>query len=541
MMIETLTPVAAGAPLLAAVALLRPRPSSLVASRLALGGAAAAGVAALVLLLAVPEGGASALGGLLLVDRVRLVIALLAATIAVLVVAFAQRALAGDGAEVRFARLASLLTGATITLALAGSVVVLALAWVLVGQALIALLALGRSPASQQSVRRTRRTFLVGDAALVLAVGLLVLTVGPVALGPDLTPVAAELAAGSVVGVAGLRLLDVVAVLVVVAAMARSALLPLHRWLPSTLAAPTPVSALLHAGVVNGAGVLLLALAPVFGAAPAATALAFVAGATTAVLALAVMLVRTDVKGGLAWSTAAQMGFMVVQLAIGAYGAALFHLVGHGLYKAAAFLGAGEAVGVHARRRHRPVSPAALGPRVRVLATIGLPTAGLALAWWVISPGFSAAKTLLFVTVAWLLTAYLVRGWVRTAPIGVAPSLAVAAIGAPVVAVAYLGALVGFERAVGSALPPVGTAAIGVIPLALVLVTVAAATALLVGLPAAAGLRRRAYAALVGFGIRPDAVGDPQRHAPVTLLPRRTATAATPAPAALALTSEVTR
>jgi NADH:ubiquinone oxidoreductase subunit 5 (subunit L)/multisubunit Na+/H+ antiporter MnhA subunit len=78
-------------------------------------------------------------------------------------------------------------------------------------------------------------------------------------------------------------------------------------------------------------------------------ALAFAVGAVTALFGTAVMLVRTDVKGALVWSTSGQMGFMVVQLGVGAFAAALFHVVGHALYKAALFLGAGDAISAHGR------------------------------------------------------------------------------------------------------------------------------------------------------------------------------------------------
>lgn len=540
-MIEALAPIAPGAPLLAAMALLVRPSSSLAASRLALAGAVAAGVASLLLLVIAPEGGASALAGLLLVDRVRMAIALLAAAIATLVIAFASRALAGDGHESRFARLASLLTAATITLALAGNVIVLALAWVAVGQVLLALLAHDRTDPARDAVRRTRRAFLVGDAAVLNAVAIMTAVARPVRLDGALASTSAELAALPVAGIDGLRLIDVVAVLLVIAGIARSALVPLHRWLPGTLAAPTPVSALLHAGVVNGAGVLLLAMAPVFSAAAAATALAFGVGAATAVLGMAVMLVRVDVKGGLAWSTSAQMGFMVVQLAIGAYGAALFHLLGHGMYKAAAFLGAGDAISMHARMRHRPAPSSVPNVATRALAVVVTPTAGLGLAWWLIAPGFSPAKTLLFVTVAWLLSAYLVLGWLRSAPLGVAGSLATAAVGAPLVAGGYLTAIVGFERFVGAALPAAGAAAVGVVPLAVVLGAVLLAGVVLAALPASSTIRVRAYAWLVGSAIRPHRVRSLARRGAVAGAAAPVAVQPGTVPAAHALTPEVTR
>lgn len=499
---ELLASIAPGAPLLAAMAT-TPRSPSVASTRTAPGGAALAVGAALLLLLTAPATPAPALFGLLVHDRPGAMIALLAATIALLVLVFAGRAFGSEVAGARFARRAAALTGATITLALAGNIVVLVLAWLAVGVLLTMLLDQRRGPAAREAVRTTRRLLLVGDGALLIALVLVLATAGPIALKGAMASATGALEAVALPGLGALTLLDLVAVLLVVAAMSRSALVPLHRWLPSTLAAPTPVSALLHAGVVNGAGVLLLATAPILGAAPLATALAFASGAATALLATAVMLVRADVKGGLAWSTAGQMGFMVVQIAIGAFGAALFHLIGHGLYKAAAFLGAGDAISAHARARHRPASSAVPSPRARGTAVVLLPTLGLAVAWWVLDPGFAPAKAVLFLTVAWLMTASLVAGWLRTAPLGVLRSTLAAAVVAPGLAVGYLGAIVGFERLVAGALPTSGPAAIGVWPVALVIAVAALASLAVAASPEGALLRVRVHAWLTGRSIRP--------------------------------------
>ncbi|MCU0868006.1 MAG: NADH-quinone oxidoreductase subunit L [Burkholderiales bacterium] len=137
---------------------------------------------------------------------------------------------------------------------------------------------------------------------------------------------------------------QVAAVLVAIAALLKCAQLPFHGWLIQVMEAPTPVSALLHAGVVNLGGFVLLRLAPLIDAAPAAQALLVVVGATTAVGAALVMTTRISIKVQLAWSTCAQMGFMLMQCGLGAWEMALLHLVAHSLYKAHAFLGAGGVV-----------------------------------------------------------------------------------------------------------------------------------------------------------------------------------------------------
>ncbi|MEX1198800.1 MAG: NADH-quinone oxidoreductase subunit L [Pseudohongiellaceae bacterium] len=157
-------------------------------------------------------------------------------------------------------------------------------------------------------------------------------------------------------------------VLVVVAAVIRCAQLPVHGWLMQVVEAPTPVSALLHAGVINLGGFLLLLLAPLLSAAaPARWLLLTVAGASL-VLAGLVMTTRISIKVRLAWSTSAQMGMMLVECALGLYDLALLHLVGHSCYKASAFLLSGRAVEQSARQQWQGARPAQ--PRHWMLALV---------------------------------------------------------------------------------------------------------------------------------------------------------------------------
>lgn len=250
-------------------------------------------------------------------SQVTVLLGLLTTGVGLVVQSFASRNLQGDLRGRRFFVLASLLTAATTSVAIAVTLGLLSLSWIMAGVALAALVAHRATwgPAPRSS-RRTPRSFQVGDAALLAATALTIASVGEIDLRSP--AVAAEELAHTSIPVLGGNMLLVVALLLTAASISRSALVPLHGWLPPTIAAPTPVSALLHAGVVNGAGVLLVRLAPVFGSSVWATHLAFVAGAVTAFYATTVKLVRSDVKGDLAWSTAGQMGFMTVQVAIGA-------------------------------------------------------------------------------------------------------------------------------------------------------------------------------------------------------------------------------
>lgn len=168
--------------------------------------------------------------------------------------------------------------------------------------------------------------------------------------------------------------------LVALAALLKCAQLPFHGWLIQVMEAPTPVSALLHAGVVNLGGFVLIRFAPLLAEVPAAQALLVVVGGLTAVLAALVMSTRISVKVSLAWSTCAQMGFMLMQCGLGLPGMALLHLLAHSLYKAHAFLSAGGVVQRTAIGRLLPAAPRP-GPAMPAAPT-GLALAATAAAGW---------------------------------------------------------------------------------------------------------------------------------------------------------------
>lgn len=172
---------------------------------------------------------------------------------------------------------------------------------------------------------------------------------------------------------------SIAAVLIAIAATLRCAQLPLHGWIIQVMEAPTPVSALLHAGVVNLGGYVLIRLAPLISASQAAQALLVVVGGLTAVLAGLVMLTRVTIKVRLAWSTCSQMGFMLLECGLGLYDLALLHLLAHSLYKAHAFLTSGGAVREALQGTRTPHgSPLWSAPALAVAAAIAL---GSALAW----------------------------------------------------------------------------------------------------------------------------------------------------------------
>lgn len=129
-----------------------------------------------------------------------------------------------------------------------------------------------------------------------------------------------------------------IGVFIAIGALAKSAQFPFHFWLPETMETPTPVSALMHAGIINAGGYLIMRLSPVFIHADFAHIILVFIGGVTAVFGALIMMTKTDVKKQLAYSTISQLGFMMIQCGIGLYSFALFHMIAHGFYKAHAFL-----------------------------------------------------------------------------------------------------------------------------------------------------------------------------------------------------------
>lgn len=274
--------------------------------------------------------GAAFLTGHVAATTAGLALAGLSLLVTVVVLVFARRQLRADPRSASFARLAAGLAIATVLMGLASDALLLTAAWIVTGRLMAGLIGhVGEWSEARDAARRANIAFSVGDIALVGAVMLLsfgagssdinaITTLAPAMTGP---------------------LLTLSAFLLVIAALARCALPPFSNWLMRSLAAPTPVSALMHAGFVNAGGFLLIRFAPALEAVITARYALFAAGVVAALVGSAIMLVRSDVKGALAASTVGQMGFMLLTVALGAYPAALWHMVAHGLFKAWLFLG----------------------------------------------------------------------------------------------------------------------------------------------------------------------------------------------------------
>ncbi|HET9822165.1 MAG TPA: NADH-quinone oxidoreductase subunit L [Burkholderiaceae bacterium] len=264
------------------------------------------------------------------------VLAVLVQFLGTVIGAFSARYLQGEARQARYsAGLAGVLAAVQVLL-LADHWVPLIAAWALVGVVLERLLCFyADRPFALLAAHKKRMADRLADAMMVGAAALAWSEVGTGSLSDLATHLSTAAPSAA---------LQASALLLVVAVILRTALLPVHGWLIQVMEAPTPVSALLHAGVVNLGGYVLIRLAPLLEHSAAARWLLLGIGLATAVLAGMVMLTRVSIKVRLAWSTVAQMGFMVLECALGLYTLAALHLVGHSLYKAHAFLAASDVV-----------------------------------------------------------------------------------------------------------------------------------------------------------------------------------------------------
>ncbi|WP_240099401.1 proton-conducting transporter membrane subunit [Thermomonas flagellata] len=364
------------------------------------------------------RGGQAALAGLRL-DPLAALMALLIAGIGQVVRLYSRRYMAEEPGYRRHYVLLDAMIAVLLLVVLADHLLLLVVGWYLVGVLLYWLLGqdLGSRPAHRYA-GWTFLTYRLGDVALILAAVLLWRAYG----SWSLHAVFAALQAGPppAARVFGLPLLDAVAVLVAVSAFARSAQFLLHTWLPYTMHGPTPVSALMHAGIVNAGGFLFNRFAPLLVHTGEVLHWSFVVGLVTAVVGSVLMLTQNDIKKSLGYSTMGQMGFMVMEVGVGAFALAIYHLVAHGLFKGTLFLGAGGVIGE--ARRHDGVPPNPLyafaverrpgrgmAPWLPLaLVSLVLPLAILAAAHWLVAPGFTEEQgAVVLLIFAWLAGAQL--------------------------------------------------------------------------------------------------------------------------------------
>ena len=315
-----------------------------VATTASLGAFAAAVVAFVIMLGESPEDRAHAttswtwlsagqyhFGFTLLTDQLSIMMMLIVAGVGSLIVAYSVGYMDGNDEERRFFAYMSLFVFSMLLLVQSGSLLLLLAGWGMVG--LSSYLLIGFNQERPSAIAAAKKAFIMnaaGDATMAIALFLLIQHTG--ALQYD------EVFAGAPTG----TIATIVALGLLGGAVAKSAQIPLHTWLPDAMEGPTPVSALIHAATMVTAGVYLLVRAsPIFEAAPDVQHLAAILGAITLLVAGVIALVQWDIKRVIAYSTMSQIGYMFLGAGVGAYGYAIFHLMTHAFFKALLFMTAG--------------------------------------------------------------------------------------------------------------------------------------------------------------------------------------------------------
>jgi NADH-quinone oxidoreductase subunit L len=259
------------------------------------------------------------------VDQLAVFMMLIISGVGFLILTYAVGYMHGDPVERRYHAYKALFLFSMLLLVMAGNMVLLLAGWGMVG--LSSYLLINFYHQKKSAVYAGKKAFLInafGDSTFLLAIFLLIVSVGTVEIPAVLTAAEEQIDQGSAVAI-------LIALGLLGGAAAKSAQIPLHTWLPDAMEGPTPVSALIHAATMVTAGVYLIArTAPIF-------ELAGPVMMTAAILAL----VQTDIKRVIAYSTMSQIGYMFAAAGIGAFGASMFHLMSHAFFKALLFLAAG--------------------------------------------------------------------------------------------------------------------------------------------------------------------------------------------------------
>ena len=361
-------------------------------------------------------------------DAISATMTLLVGLIGWVVVRYTRTYLDGEAREGAFHGTLLGTLAATLLLVQSGSLLVLLLAFIALGLGVRRQLLFYRERAeARRAAAKFTLVWGTADAALAVAAALLWTAFGTAELGE-----LARAAAGGLPPTAQIA----VGLLVLVAAL-KTAAVPVHGWLTEVMEAPTPVSAFLHAGIINAGGFLMIRLADVIQASPGAMAALVMLGGLTALFGAVVMLTQSAVKTALAWSTVSQMGFMLLECGLGLWPLALLHLLAHSLYKAHAFLAAGGAVqAVAAVRRPGPVAVPGLRAVGRAFALAILLYAAVAVGFAIVvgpkSPQAVALGAILVFGVAYLMA----QGLADAAPRALTQRTGLASLGA---ALAYFG------------------------------------------------------------------------------------------------------
>jgi NADH-quinone oxidoreductase subunit L len=280
----------------------------------------------------------------IVIDPLTACLLIVVTTIGLLVHVYSIGYMSHDPGYWRFFAYLNLFMFSMLLLVLADSWLVVFVAWELVG--LSSYLLIGFWYRKRSAALAAKKAFIVnrvGDVGFALGIMAIFINTGAVGEATlnirDSIPILVE------AGDANPIPLFVTALLIFAGAMGKSAQFPLHVWLPDAMEGPTPVSALIHAATMVNAGVYLVARSnPLFASAPDAMVIVAAIGIFTAILAASIAMTQTDIKRVLAYSTLSQLGYMFAALGVGAFTAAIFHLMTHGFFKGLLFLGSGSVI-----------------------------------------------------------------------------------------------------------------------------------------------------------------------------------------------------
>ncbi len=391
--------------------------------------------------------GAAGIGVSLYFDTMSALMLCLVSFIGIIVLYYSCNYLDGDPQRRRFTRLLCGTLAAVLMVIEAGNLATFTAAWIATSMGLHRLLLF--YPNRPAAVIAARKKFLasrLGDLCLIIAVMLIYRTFGSLQY------------ADMFLGAQFIRLdnfasanLNIAAILLVCTGMLKSAQFPWHGWLIEVMETPTPVSALLHAGIINAGGFLVIRFSEIIALSTPSLDMLAILGGFTALFGSAVMLPQTSIKVALAYSTVAQMGFMMLECGLGAFSAAFLHILAHSLYKAHAFLSSGSVIDI-ARASWTPSPGGKPHPSRLVIAIVVV-----LFATYVVSQLFGA--TLAREPGVFGLGATLVLGLVHLIANGIdeRPTFyVVARIGllACLVACVYFILQLGMERVMADVLPP---------------------------------------------------------------------------------------
>ncbi|MHB1686312.1 MAG: NADH-quinone oxidoreductase subunit L [Ignavibacteriaceae bacterium] len=280
------------------------------------------------------------------VDQLSLLMALIVTGVGFIIHVYSIGYMHGDKGFGRFFAYLNLFIFAMMNLILGSNFLLLFLGWEGVGLCSYLLIGFWYDRKFEKSTTgdAAKKAFIVnriGDFGFLLGIFLIYMTFGSLNF-TDVFSRAASLNIPQYV-------FNFIALFLFIGAMGKSAQIPLYIWLPDAMAGPTPVSALIHAATMVTAGVYMVARCSIiYASAPAIMELVAIVGALTAIFAASIGLVQNDIKKVLAYSTVSQLGYMFLALGVGAFSAALFHVMTHAFFKALLFLGAGSVIhGMH--------------------------------------------------------------------------------------------------------------------------------------------------------------------------------------------------